>query len=372
MATPSLPRLSLAAWGLLACAALAHGHVTRQTRSLHQPRHRLAGRQTRPLLAAATSGPVVDDGDDLASAVERTRTSGVANALYKFSRPHTIRGTILASFAGVSRALIEHPSAISLRLVPQALLGLLALGLGNIYIVGINQIYDVDVDKINKPFLPVAAGEISPPVAWTIVLASLAGGLATVWRAFSPLIFSLYSVGLAIGGLYSVPPIQLKRFPIAASLIISTVRGFLLNFGVYYAVREAIGVPFRWNPVVCFIASFMTVFAAVIAVTKDLPDVAGDAAYDVKTFATRFGVQTVARGACAALGTAYAGATALALLSPAGMFRRVPMAAGHALLGLKLLRTYGRLDATSLASIKRFYGGVWQVFYLQYVLYPFI
>jgi homogentisate solanesyltransferase len=46
------------------------------------------------------------------------------------------------------------------------------------------------------------------------------------------------------------------------------VRGFLLNFGVYYAVREALGVIFRWNPVVIFIAGFMTVFASVIAVTK--------------------------------------------------------------------------------------------------------
>lgn len=28
------------------------------------------------------------------------------------------------------------------------------------YIVGINQIYDVDIDKVNKPFLPVAAGVV--------------------------------------------------------------------------------------------------------------------------------------------------------------------------------------------------------------------
>jgi homogentisate solanesyltransferase len=25
--------------------------------------------------------------------------------------------------------------------------------------VGINQIYDVDIDQVNKPFLPVAAGK---------------------------------------------------------------------------------------------------------------------------------------------------------------------------------------------------------------------
>lgn len=44
-------------------------------------------------------------------------------------------------------------------LLPRAALGVLALLAGNGYIVGINQIYDVEVDTINKPFLPVAAGE---------------------------------------------------------------------------------------------------------------------------------------------------------------------------------------------------------------------
>jgi homogentisate solanesyltransferase len=75
-------------------------------------------------------------------------------------------------------------------------------------------------------------------------------------------------VGVMLGTIYSVPPIQLKRFPLFAGSIIAVVRGFLLNFGVYYAVREALSIPFQWNPVVVFIASFMTIFASVIAVTK--------------------------------------------------------------------------------------------------------
>ena len=45
-------------------------------------------------------------------------------------------------------------------LLPRAMLGVLALLCGNGYIVGINQIYDVDIDTVNKPFLPVAAGII--------------------------------------------------------------------------------------------------------------------------------------------------------------------------------------------------------------------
>lgn len=37
--------------------------------------------------------------------------------------------------------------AVSLDLVPKAVLGLLALLLGNAFIVGINQIYDMEIDK---------------------------------------------------------------------------------------------------------------------------------------------------------------------------------------------------------------------------------
>ena len=38
----------------------------------------------------------------------------------------------------------------------------------------------------------------------------------------------------------------------------------------------------------------MTVFATVIAITKDLPDVEGDRKYNIETFATRVGVRGVA------------------------------------------------------------------------------
>jgi len=44
-------------------------------------------------------------------------------------------------------------------LLPRAALGVLALLCGNGYIVGINQIYDEDIDKVNKPFLPIASGQ---------------------------------------------------------------------------------------------------------------------------------------------------------------------------------------------------------------------
>jgi homogentisate solanesyltransferase len=73
-----------------------------------------------------------------------------------------------------------------------------------------------------------------------------------------------------------VPPIRTKKNPVLAGLTIAIVRGFLLNFGVYYAVKDAIGATFQWSSKVTFIARFMTMFATVIAVTKDLPDIEGD------------------------------------------------------------------------------------------------
>ena len=80
-------------------------------------------------------------------------------AFYKFTRPHTIRGTMLAAFAGVGK-----PSGDA-----GGLAKVLAVGpryrerrsgskaCGNAFIVGINQLYDVDVDTINKRSLPIAA-----------------------------------------------------------------------------------------------------------------------------------------------------------------------------------------------------------------------
>lgn len=96
------------------------------------------------------------------------------------------------------------------------------------------------------------------------------------YKQFPSLLFKLYSFGLFLGGIYSVPPIRTKKNPILAGLTIATVRGFLLNFGVYYAVKDAIGLAFAWSPKVSFVARFMTIFASVIAITKDLPDVEGD------------------------------------------------------------------------------------------------
>ena len=193
-----------------------------------------------------------------------------------------------------------------------------------------------------------------------------------------------------------MPPIRTKKNPILAGLTIATVRGFLLNFGVYYAVRDAVGATFSWSPKVSFVARFMTVFATVIAVTKDLPDIEGDKvrmvldillpcpcgslpisfsspkAYQIETFATRVGVKRIAQGASICLLANYVHAISTGMLSSPGTFNLVPMIGGHVALAAMLIARFRQLDPESMPSVKKYYKHIWDLFYLEYGLYTLI
>jgi homogentisate solanesyltransferase len=189
---------------------------------------------------------------------------------------------------------------------------------------------------------------------------------------FPLLLFKLYMIGWFLGAIYSVPPIRTKQNPFAAGLTIATVRGFLLNFGVYYAVRNAIGAPFQWSPKVAFIARFMTIFASTIAVTKDLPDTEGDKAYQIETFATKVGVDKIAKGATLCLVGNYVHAILTGAFSGAKAFNPIPMIGGHFFLAIMLVNRFKELDSTSIRSVKTYYKHIWDLFYLEYVLYTLI
>lgn len=77
--------------------------------------------------------------------------------------------------------------------------------------------------RVNKPYLPIAAGDLSVQSAWFLVLLFAVTGLLTVGINFGPFITSLYCLGLFLGTIYSVPPFRMKRFPVVAFLIIATV-----------------------------------------------------------------------------------------------------------------------------------------------------
>ena len=205
-----------------------------------------------------------------------------------------------------------------------------------------------------------------------------------------------------------------------------------------------------------FVTSFVTVFATVIAITKDLPDVEGDRKYNIDTLATRFGARTISFAgkscnercclmclprcicildpACGSIQIGFASqildiclfcvqgsrlstkcnlalllylpcqqdaallrfvqhrqmglfqyagaglllanyvaAIILAIRMP-GSFRAPVMIGGHAVLALALVLRTAKLESEKYTgpAIQAFYRFIWNLFYSEYLLLPFL
>ena len=227
-------------------------------------RDRVAARRARDGRAPPRAAPRLAAG---AARVTIAATHARANplaVLWRFARPHTIIGTAL-SVVGLCAIAARATRGVAGDLAATLLVGLMV----NIAIVGVNQITDVEIDRINKPFLPIAAGELS--------LAGgagdrdrLHGGPARAGGHAGGVETVAVAAGLAVGALYSLPPFRLKRFPVAASLCITGVRSLVVNLGVYWHFAGQI------DPPVWALCLFVLPFSFAIAVLKDVPDIEGD------------------------------------------------------------------------------------------------
>ncbi len=110
----------------------------------------------------------------------------------------------------------------------------------NIYIVGINQVMDIEIDKINKPELPIAAGSISPLVGTIISLVMCTIGLNYAYLQGHWLLNTLLLVGL-IGTAYSLPPFNFKYNALTACFSICFARGIVGNLGMYLHFQTMLG-----------------------------------------------------------------------------------------------------------------------------------
>jgi homogentisate phytyltransferase/homogentisate geranylgeranyltransferase len=299
-----------------------------------------------------------------AAAVRRTGVLGALGILWRFSRPHTLIGTFVSATGLYLIAVHELPGA-----GVHHLLWVIVAGSGvNLAIVGVNQITDVEIDRVNKPHLPIAAGELSREAAWRIV--AVAAALPLVLAITQGLLETAAVVAaLAVGAAYSLPPVRLKRFPIAAALCISGVRSTVVNLGMYGHFSLAFGTGLTIAPSVWALTAFVLPFSFAIAVLKDVPDMEGDRRYRIATFTVRLGPERAARLGLGALVLAYAG---MAILGPllVGDADPVVMAAGHAA-ALALLLTWARrADPADPAAFSAFYMRIWGLFFLEYALVP--
>ena len=270
--------------------------------------------------------------------------------LWRFSRPHTVIGTTL-SVLGIA-AITGTDGAMPL------VLALLAGATVNLFIVGVNQVEDVEIDRINKPHLPIAAGDLSLRTAkWIVAACAVVPVLLGLLTG--PVETAAVLLALGIGAAYSLPPLRLKRYPALAAGSISVVRALVVNLGVCLHFSDTI------PPSVWALTLFVLPFSFAIAILKDVPDAEGDRAFAIFTFTLRLGPERVLRIGLAALALGYLG---MAVLGPwlVDDAHPVVLAVGH-LAALAVLLVWARRAFDDFTGL---YMRVWALFFCEYLLVP--
>src|SRR5205814_330842 len=169
----------------------------------------------------------------------------------------------------------------------------------------LNQVYDVEIDRINKPSRPLVTGAISMREAWIFTWIFYALAIVPTWlvvvypyntfaaKFFAPLsqheCFFIYIAGMIFTFVYSAPIVgRTKAHPIGANLTIAIPRGCLLKVAGWTMVAHA-NTAEPW-----FIGSIFMFFLLGAASTKDFSDIEGDRAGGCRTLPIAFGVRRAA------------------------------------------------------------------------------
>lgn len=300
-------------------------------------------------------------------------------AFWQFSRPHTIVGTSLSTLSllliALATASLSDPaiSIPTVSMIASWLIAWIACLCGNVYIVGLNQVEDIAIDRINKPHLPIASGEFTKRHAQRIV--GLTGVIALMIAILSQNIYLMLTVGLSlvIGTFYSLPPIRLKRFPFWASFCILAVRGAIVNLGLYLYFATQLGLGTTLPARIWALTLFVLVFSFAIAIFKDIPDLEGDRQFNISTYTLQLGQKKVFNLARWVLTACYGSLVIAAPFLPGINAVFLAVTHGIGILSFWWLSRRVDLDPTPVKkdiSYPAFYQFIWKLFFVEYLIFP--
>jgi len=216
-------------------------------------------------------------------------------------RPFTL---LAPAVGGVSAGLIglaavndfTLTSAIIINNLTALVWGVSTLVLINAASNALNAAYDVDIDKINKPYRPIPSGVVTKDearsFAWVLYL-------IIIWRAatafqltysFLVLCIMLITIG------YSMPPLRFKQRLWWSNISVAWARG-MLGFVAAWAIFDDPllphgGLPFDLTPFM--IGGIMFLFLIGATTTKDFTDIEGDRKYGANTLPVYYGPRKAA------------------------------------------------------------------------------
>ena len=211
---------------------------------------------------------------------------------FELSRPFTLVAPALGFASGAVTAAGASPrESWTTDLLVYPLLGLTMAAVLNAASNALNQIYDLEIDRVNKPARPLPSGRLALSSAWSFTIVTYVIALALAWTVAPGgrhECFWIVAAATLITILYSVPPFRTKRLGIWANLTIAIPRGVLLKVAGWSAVKTVVAIE-PW-----FIGGIFGLFLLGASTTKDFADMEGDARGGCRTLPLMYGVRRAA------------------------------------------------------------------------------
>lgn len=194
-------------------------------------------------------------------------------AIVKITRPINLLITFISV---IVTAIICKPNSFPLiEIILAAFTASFVMASGNI----INDIYDIEIDKINRPERPLPSNKITIVQAYSIYISLVFISIfISIFLNEEALVIVLPSILLLF--FYSK---YLKRIPLVGNIVVAFLTGLVFIFG---------GVVVGNPSAAIVLAVFAFLINLIREITKDIQDFEGDKTIGVKTLPIYFGFKT--------------------------------------------------------------------------------
>ena len=214
---------------------------------------------------------------------------------WKLMRPFTLLPPLLGMWSGAASAWgaghARHMTGVEL--LCALLLGGLMAALLNGASNALNQVYDLSLDRINKPHRPIPSGNVSVAGALRFAVVLYAMSVVITWfiqPAGRPELTVIVLLTAVLTWAYSAPPIRARNSWWLAPLVIAIPRGGLLKVAGWATLAGVSTDPEPWA-----LGGVFFLFVLGVAGVKDFTDMDGDRQGGATSLPLRFGPQRAAR-----------------------------------------------------------------------------
>ncbi|KAH9667701.1 putative homogentisate phytyltransferase 1 [Citrus sinensis] len=262
------------------------------------------------------------------------------DAFHRLSRPYAWT-SIIIGIVSTSLLPVETLADLTPTFLIEVLKSIVPTLTMNIFVAAINQLSDIEIDKVNKPNLPLASGDILIGEGIAIAIISTLTSLAMGVMLRSPPLVIALVIRWIVGAAYSIalPLLRWKASPLMAVVAIIILNGInVLPYFVHF---------------------------------QDIPDVEGDKEFGIRTLPMILGKERVFSISISMLLLAYGGAALAGVSSPFLLCKLVTMI-GHCVLGFILWCRAQTVDLSNTKSTYSFFIFIFQLYYAEFFLMHFV